>query len=108
LIDIDSERCVLVQNESGPEILFSVAVSVAVSIDITVLIDTVIKLISTMCSSLAKERKRPSRISIVKRQFVKKAVSEEVLLQIDIASEAPADYMKAITKIVQKVFSKKG
>ena len=104
LINIDSERCVLVQNESGPELLFSVAAS----IDVNALIDTVIKLISTMCSSLAKERKQHSQINIIKRRFVKKTISEEILLQIDIASGTPDEHISAITKIVQKVFSKKG
>jgi hypothetical protein len=108
LIKIDSNKCVLVQNESGPEILASVAVSVVVSVDVNALIDTVIKLISTMCSSLAKERKQPSRISLVKRRFVKKVISEEILLQIDISNGASADCMKAITKVVQNIFSKKG
>jgi hypothetical protein len=104
LININSERCVLVQNESGPELLFSVAASV----DINALIDTIIKLISTMCNSLTKERKLPSRISIIKRRFMKKRISEEILLQIDIANEVSVEHIAAITKIVNKVFSKKG
>jgi hypothetical protein len=104
LIKIGSERCILVQNESGPELLFSVAASV----DINALIDTVIKLISTLCSSLAMERKRSSKITLIKRRFVKKAVAEEILLQIDISSRFSDENITAITKVIQKVFSKKG
>ncbi|MCX5636740.1 MAG: hypothetical protein NTX52_03475 [Planctomycetota bacterium] len=100
LLKIGDERLVLESHESGPEIIMLVAASIN-------LVTAVINLVTIICVSLSKERKRPSRISIVKRRLVKKKVSEEIVLQIDVAGLMSDRDMASLEKTIRKVLLKK-
>jgi hypothetical protein len=100
LLKIGDEHLVLESHESGPEIIMLVATSIN-------LVTAVINLVTMICISLSKERKRPSRISIVKRRLVKKKVSEEIVLQIDMAGPTSDRDMANLEKTIRKTLLKK-
>jgi len=57
--------------------------------------------------SLTRERRRPSRVRIIIREFVKNAISEEALLEVDVSGELSPEHMAEVTRIAAEVFQKK-
>jgi len=96
LIKVGSERCLLVQNESGPEILLLVTASLSV-------VAAVVNLIVAICGSLRKERKCPAKVKIVRRRSFGKKIAEDLLVEIDLDdSTAKPDKMKGIIEVAIK------
>lgn len=81
LIEVNGDRFVLEQHESGPEIIIYLALATATA----TLVKAIIDLITTVIKILSSEdRKQPSRIKISKRIIIKGKVQEEKLIEIDI------------------------
>jgi hypothetical protein len=103
IIEIDKEKSILIQNESGPEIILLICASLN-------LITASINLLVAICSSLRKERKCPSKVNIVRRRFGCKKVDEELLVEVDLNdSKITQDTMKALIEnaIKQSLVMKK-
>ena len=96
VVEIEGEKYVLEQHESGPEILLIVTASINV-------IAAVINLIVAVCNSLRRERKCPKKIKIVKRRLLHKRVVEEVIVELSLDdSELTQEKIKKIIKAAIK------